>query len=247
METYLLPLIKGLEIKYFFFADRDRRGSLMKLRCQTKGLRCPPYDHKGVFEATDETLIRFESDLNRCAKCTAYTKPALPSCQEDLSQIARITLWKKGPAFDPNHQQKASFRSYILPWICGALAREKKKELQQYWRFPPICYEDDSSQESSGVYRNDQKREVFTLSDKKVDFVDTLIWEIWNADFEKALPQLLQCLTKREQQVFTCTRANMKQIDISERLDLSKPRVSQLLKQVERKLRRECQNLGLIE
>ena len=219
----------------------------MKLRCQTEGLKCLPYDHKGVFEATDETLPHFERDLNRCAKCTACAIPALPSCQEDLLQIARITLWEKGPAFDPNHQRKTSFRSYILPWICGALAREKKKELQQYWRFTPVCYEDDFSQESSGVYRNDQKREVFTLSDKKADFVDTLIWEIWNADFEKALPQLLQCLTKREQQVFTCIRANMKQIDISEKLNLSKPRVSQLLKQVERKLKHECQNLGLIE
>ncbi len=219
----------------------------MKLRCQTKRLRCPPYAHKGVFEATDETLTHFESDLSWCAKCTACATPALPSFQKDLLQIARITLWKKGPAFDPNHQEKASFRSYMLPWMCGALAREKKKELKQYWRFSPVCYEDGSSQESSGVYRNDQKREVFTLSDKKTDFVDTLIWEIWNADFEKALPQLLQCLTEREQQTFTCTRANMKQIDISERLDLSKPRVSQLLKQVERKLRHECQNLGLIE
>ena len=101
----------------------------MKLRCQTKGLRCPSYNHKGVFEATDEMLTYFESDLNRCAKCTACTTPALPSFQEDLLQIARITLWEKGPAFDPNHQRKASFRSYILPWICGALAREKKKRV----------------------------------------------------------------------------------------------------------------------
>ena len=85
------------------------------------------------------------------------------------------------------------------------------------------------------------------LPDQKTNFVDGLIWEMWNADFEKALPQLLQRLTKREQQVFTCIRANLKQLDIAERLKVSKPRVSQLLKQVELKLKRECQNLGLIE
>ena len=214
----------------------------MKLRCQTKGLRCPPYDHKGVFEATDETLTHFESDLNWCAKCTACATPALPSFQEDLLQIARITLWKKGPAFDPNHQEKASFRSYMLPWICGALTRAKKTECQQSLRFTPIaCHMGSAADQSQ------QETSLFAVPDKQTDFVNVLVWEIWNADFEKALPQLLQCLTKREQQVFTCTRANMKQIDISERLDLSKPRVSQLLKQVERKLRRECQNLGLIE
>ena len=219
----------------------------MQLKCQTNATRCPPYAHAGVFEATDETLTRFESDMNRCASCIACADPALPSFQDDLLQIARITLWKKGPAFNPEHQRKASFRSYILPWICGALTREKKRESQQCWRFTPICYEDDASQENSEAHRNEQTKGLFTVPDKGADFEDTLIYEMWNADFEKALPQLLQRLTKREQQIFTCIRENMKQVDIAEKLDLSKPRVSQLLKQVELKLRRECQHLGLIE
>ncbi len=219
----------------------------MKLRCQSKGKRCPPYAHEGVFEASSEMLTHFERDLTSCAKCIAYIRPALPSFQDDLLQIARITLWKKGPAFDPNHQQQASFRSYILPWICGALTREKKRELQQCYRFTPVCYQEDSSQESSKAHRNGQARELFTLPDKKADFEDTLIYEMWNADFEKALPQLLQGLTERERQAFACIHENMKQCDIAKKLGLSAPRVSQLLKQVELKLRRECQHLGLIE
>ena len=218
----------------------------MKLRCQIKGGRCPPYAHEGVFKGTDETLTRFESDLNRCARCTAYAPPVLPSFQEDLLQIARITLWKKGPAFNPNHQRKASFRSYILPWICGALTREKKKEVQQGWRFTSICYQEGASQENSEAHP-DKQEGVFARSDEKTDFEDTLIYEMWNADFEKALPRLLRRLTKREQEVFTCVREDMKQVDIAERLELSKPRVSQLLKQVELKLTSECQNMGLIE
>ena len=218
----------------------------MKLKCQTNATRCPPYTHEGVFKATDETLTRFESDLNRCANCTAYATPALPSIQEDLLQIARITLWKKVPAFDPNHQRKASFRSYILPWVCGALTREKKKEVQHSRRFTSVSYEDDASQENSEAHP-DKQEGVFAGADEKTDFEDTLIYEMWNADFEKALPRLLQRLTKREQQVFTCIREDMKQVDIAERLELSKPRVSQLLKQVELKLTSECQNLGLIE
>lgn len=219
----------------------------MKLRCRSEGMKCPSYTHEGVFKATDETLSRFESDLNRCANCTAYATPALPSIQEDLLQIARITLWKKGPAFDPNHQRKASFRSYILPWVCGALTREKKKEVQHSWRFTSVSYEDDASQENSEAHRNEQRRRGFALPDERDDFVDRLIYEMWNADFEKALPRLLQRLTKREQQAFTCIRQNLKQVDIAERLTLSNPRINQLLKQVESKLRRECQNLGLIE
>ena len=219
----------------------------MKLRCQFKGGKCPPYAHEGVFKATDEMLTRFESDLNWCAKCTACEPPTLLSFQEDLLQIACITLWKKGSAFDPNHQQKASFRSYILPWVCGALTRAKKKESEHYRRFAPVSCQVGSSQESSAINQNRQEELLLALPDKQTGFVDILIWELWNADFEKALPQLLQRLTKREQQVFTCIRRNMKQCAITETLGLSKPRVSQLLKQVERKLRRECQNLELIE
>ena len=199
----------------------------MKLRCRSKGMKCPPYAHEGVFEATEETLTRFESDLNWCAKCTACATPALPSFQEDLLQIARITLWEKGPAFNPNHQRKASFRSYILPWLCGALTREKKKEVQHCWRFMSTSCQKDSSQENSAVNGNQQEEFLLALPGKQMSFVDTLIWEMWNADFEKALPRLLQRLTKREQQIFTCIRQNMKQVDIAERLNLSKPRVNQ--------------------
>lgn len=215
----------------------------MKLKYQWKSKKCPLFRHEGVFEATDEMLIRFQHDLNRCAQCTAYENPALPSFQEDLLQIARVTLWKKGPLFDPNHETKASFRTYILPWICGALTKAKKNEVQHYQHF--IL----PSDEVNCPYEGSETQEQLLVSALKpeTDFVDKLIWEMWNADFEKALPQLLQCLTKREQQVFTYIRTNMKQCDISETLGLSKPRVSQLLKQVERKLRGECHNLGLIE
>ncbi len=219
----------------------------MKLRCRLKGMRCPSYKHEGIFETTDETLNRFEPDLNQCAECMAYANPAFPSLQEDLVQIGRITLWEKGPSFDPNHEQKASFRSYILPWICGALTRAKKKEVHQCCGFLRASGPDNTFQESSEAHRKCYERVWLTFPNRQTHFVDGLIWEMWRADFEKALPQLLRCLTKREQQVFTCIRKNMQQVNIAERLELSKPRVNQLLKQVELKLIRECQNLGLIE
>ena len=219
------------------------RRFLMELRCYAKGSKCPPYVHEGVFVATNATLRRFEPDLKRCARCTAWAPSALPSLEEELLQIARITLWQKGPAFNPNHERKASFRTYILPWICGAVTRGKKRELQHYGRVEL----DDAEQESPEADGKPPAGILPTLPDKRSDFVDTLIWELWNADFEKALPHLLKGLTKRELQVFSCTRANMKQVDIAEQLGLSAPRISQLLGQVERKLTRECRKLRIIE
>ena len=211
----------------------------MKLRCQFRGTRCPAYSHEGTFEATDEILTRFDSDLNRCAKCTAWAPPALPSFQDDLLQIARITLWKKGPLFDPNHERKASFRTYILPRICGALTREKTKELQHYQHFTSPLH--------SETKEDSQERFLSSVIDAQGAFEDTLIWDLWTADFERELPQLLNCLTQREQQVFRLIRRDIKQCEIAETLGVSTPRISQLLKQVEFKLTRECQRLGMIE
>ena len=78
-------------------------------------------------------------------------------------------------------------------------------------------------------------------------FVDKLIWEISVVNFEKVLPLLLEALTHREQQVFACIREDMLNCDIAKLLKLSSPRISQLAKNVEQKLRKECQTLGLIE
>ncbi len=219
----------------------------MTLKCQWKGVRCPPYKHDGVFEATNETLTRFEPDLNRCAKCIAYAKPELPSFQDDLLQIARITLCQKGPSFDPNHAQKASFRTYMLPRICGALTNAKATEVRHYGHFRHPPNEDEMPNLTLEISTSPQGAFLSSASCRKVNFEDTLVWEMWNKDFEQALPRLLKCLTKREHQVFSAIRSNMKQCDIAENLALSKARVSQLLKQVERKLRRECQNLGISE
>ncbi len=219
----------------------------MKLRCQWKGMKCPPYAHEGVFEATNETLTRFEPDLNRCAKCIAYAKPQLPSFQDDLLQIARITLYQKGPSFDPNHAQKASFRTYMLPRICGALTNAKTKEIQHYGHFIHPPNEEDMPNGTSERSTCAQGAFLLSASGRTVNFEDTLVWEMWNKDFEQALPRLLKCLTKREQQVFSAIRSNMKQCDIAENLALSKARVSQLLKQVERKLMSKGQKLGIIE
>lgn len=219
----------------------------MKLRCQWNSTKCPPYEHAGVFEATNETLTCFEVDLNRCAKCMAYANPQIPSLHDDLLQIARITLWQKGPSFDPNHAQKASFRTYMLPRICGALTNAKAQEIRHYGHFIHPPNEEDMPNGASEISTPPQDMCLSSVSCRKVTFEKTLVWEMWNKDFEQALPRLLKCLTKREQQVFSAIRSNMKQCDISETLGLSRPRVSQLVKQVELKLTRECQHIGIIE
>lgn len=219
----------------------------MKLRCQLKGAKCPPYKHQGTFHPDNETVTRFKPDLNRCAACMAYTPPQLPSFKEDLFQIASLTLCTKGPAFNPGHASGASFGSFIRPRICGHLMNAKNTELAHFRRY---VLEADAAPGSQEAAAPEMDRSVGSLShtpDPQPDFEDTLIWEMWNADFERALPQFLQWMTSREREVFNLMREDIRNCDIAKRLKLSKGRISQLTQQVELKLKQGCQKLGIVE
>ena len=220
----------------------------MKLRCQNKGAKCPPFKHNGIFYPDNESIKRLLPDLNRCADCMAYVTPTLPSFRDDFLQIASITLLEKGPAFNPEHESRASFGTFIGPRICVSLTNARRKELNYHGceRHEPIGVSDmhnaaDTEAESDMAFMSR------TPDPTTQSFVDALVWDISVANFERALPQLLNDLTPRERQVFIFIRQDMRNREIAEALHLSQGRVSQLVNQVEIKLKRACQQLGLIE
>lgn len=220
----------------------------MKLKCQLTGVKCPPYSHEGEFQPNNITITSFSSDLRRCANCIAYEPPSLPTFRDDLIQIASVTLIKKGPAFNPLHKSGASFGTFIRPRICGSLINAKHKELKHRARECPESYMNVGA---NGKLNAEDDRDIdyiSNVSDPNAEsFVDELIWEIAVANFEKVLPQLLEDLTPREKQVFTSIRAGMSNCDIAKMLKLSPPRISQLARNIEQKLRVACQRFGLIE
>lgn len=220
----------------------------MKLRCQRKGANCPPFKHSGVFHPHNENIRRLLPDLNRCANCTAYVSPKLPSLRDDLLQIASITLLEKGPAFNPEHESRASFGTFIRPRICVSLMNAKRKELKHQGReqLEPINGWD--THEIADMANGPVITSTPNISDFATEsFVDALIWNISIANFEGMLPQLLNELTPRERQVFIFIREDMRNAGIAEALHLSRGRVSQLTNQVETKLKQACQRFGLIE
>ncbi|RKU31502.1 hypothetical protein C6497_01515 [Candidatus Poribacteria bacterium] len=220
----------------------------MKLKCQLTGAKCPSYSHKGEFQPDNATITGLLPDLDRCASCIALEPPSRPAFRDDLIQIASVTLIEKGPTFNPTHESGASFGTFIRPKICGNLINAKHKELKLYARECPESYMD--SYTNGKLNAEDQRDINLILNTPDADaecFVDRLIWEISVANFEKVLPQLIEALTHREQQVFTCIREDMSNCDIAKLLKLSLPRISQLAKKVEQKLRQECQKFGLIE
>lgn len=220
----------------------------LKLRCQSNGANCPPFKHSGVFHPHNENIERLLPDLNRCANCTAYVPPKLPSLRDDLLQIASITLLEKGPTFNPEHESRASFGTFIRPRICVNLMNAKRKELKYQGReqFEPINGWD--VHETTDIADDTEIASVSNILDFTTEsFVDALIWDISVVNFERMLPQLLNELTPRERQVFIFIREDMRNADIAEVLHLSPGRVSQLTNQVEIKLKQACQKFGLIE
>lgn len=219
----------------------------MKLRCQSKGANCPPFKHNGVFNPSNENIKRLLPDLKRCANCTAYVAPKLPYFQDDFLQIASITLVEKGPAFNPKHESRASFGTFIRPRICISLMNAKRKELRHQGR-ERLAISGWDTHEIADIRDDTAIASIPNIFDFTTEsFVDALIWNISIANFESMLPQLLNELTPRERQVFIFIREDMRNADIAEALHLSPGRVSQLTNQVETKLKQACQKFGLIE
>lgn len=216
----------------------------MALRCQLRGIKCPPYKHEGIFQPDDETVKPLLPDLARCAACIAKATPQRPDLQDDLLQVAALTLIDKGPKFDPKHESGASFRSFIRVYICGALMDAKNREVKHSMCEILVSDEVCDDHGTSNAARDPKSVSLLAFPDPHAEFEAELVQ---NISFASALPELLKTLTPREREVFAYLRKNKQNREIGEILDLSAPRVSQLVTQITQKLRHAGQRLGLTE
>ena len=209
----------------------------MALKCQSSGVRCPPYEHQGFFEADNDTVKSFFPDLTYCATCMSKTPPKRLDLEDDLFQVAALALIDKGPKFDPSHESGASFRSFIRVHICGTLMDAKKQEIRQSLREVPMSHAPVNE-----TWDADDPVSVLQVPDPQAEFEDRLVEAL---SFTSALPEILKMLTPSERKVFTYLRDEWQNHEIAEALNLSKGRVSQLVKQVNVKLTAVGQRLGL--
>lgn len=216
----------------------------MALRCQLRGIKCPPYKHEGIFQPDDETVKSLLPDLDRCAACIANATPQRPDLHDDLFQVAALTLIDKGPRFDPEHESGASFRSFIRVHICGALMDAKKREENHNMCEVLVSDEVCDDHGMSNCARDPNNGTLLAFPDPHAEFEAELVQDI---SFASALPELLKTLTPREREVFAYLRKNKQNREIGGILNLSAPRVSQLVTQITRKLRQAGRRVGLAE
>ena len=216
----------------------------MALKCQSEGIKCPDYKHQGVFYPDDKTVKSLLPDLEHCAACMAYTPPQRPDLQDDLLQVASLTLIEKGIWFNPTHESGANFRSFIRVYICGALTNAKKREVKYSDRETLESDEEWDTHKTPDEQRNLKTGLLLDVPDPCAEFEDALVR---NISFVSTLPELLQMLTPRERAVFDCVRKDQLNCEIAEELKISQARVSQLVAQITLKLNRAAQRLGLAE
>ena len=209
----------------------------MSLKCQSSGVKCPAYEHQGHFEADNNTVKSFFPDLKYCATCMSQTPPKRLDLTDDLFQVAALVLIDKGPKFDPLHKSGASFRSFIRVRICGTLMDAKNREIRQSLREVPMSYAPANEPCDS-----EAPASVLQVPDPQAAFEDRLADEL---SFASALPKLLNMLTPKEREIFTYLREDWQNHEIADVLNLSKGRVSQLVKQVNMKLITVGQRLDL--
>lgn len=216
----------------------------MTLKCQLAGVKCPPYKHQGIFHPDNESVKSLLPDLRYCARCIADHPPKRSDFEEDLLQIASLTLIKKGPDFDPQHESGASFRSFMRVRICGALMDAKKKEVKHSASETLEHPKARHPEENSDTVNNSEVGLLLRVPDPHAEFEEELVRSI---SFTAMLPKLLKLLTPREQEVFTCLRDNQRNREIAQILSLSEARVNQLVTQVTLKLRNAAQRFHLVE
>ena len=208
----------------------------MRLKCQSSGVRCPSYEHQGFFVADNETVKSFFPDLKYCAACIGKTPPKRLDLEDDLFQVAALTLIDTGPKFDPSHESGASFRSFIRVRICGRLMDAKQREVKQRLREVPMSY----APVNEG-WDCEDPTSVLEVADPEAAFEDRLAEELSIADAE---PKLLTLLTPSEEKVFLYLRQEWQNQEIADVLNLSKGRVSQLVGQIRSKVATVRQRIG---
>ena len=216
----------------------------MTLRCQLRGVKCPPYKHQGVFLPDNKTVKSLLPDLTHCAVCIADAAPQRNDLREDLLQVASLTLIDKGPTFNPRHESGANFRSFIRVRICGALMDAKEREVRHSTREVSMPNEEWDPHEMSDSADKSEIESLWQFPDPHAEFENRLVRDI---SFASVLPELLKILTPRERKVFTCLRKNQKNHEIAKVLNVSKSRVSQLVAQITLKLTNAMQGFGLAE
>ena len=181
--------------------------------------RCP-------FYVTPENALSAEPSIHQCVTCVTRNSSRLSQHYDDLRQIAFLAILENTPKYDQEHTSGANFITFIKAKVCTRLWKERRQLIKEM-RETPYCHLDDDPHEV-----NDPNPLVARLTAEACiveNMADHVIQQIEAEFLRKALPDLLDKLTKKEQRIIQMKFFEEQSgVNIAQELGISEGRVSQL-------------------
>lgn len=165
-----------------------------------------------------------ETSINKCVKCACGNNSQMVSLNDDLKQIAFLTILEETPHYNPDHPSGASYTTFIKAKVCTRLWKEKTKILRE----TPY-----SHQECDGYDEDHQNNPLTEGLIRQAcvieNMADNVIQQIEVEFLRKRLPKLLDKLTQNERRVIEMKFfEECRGVDVAEKIGISEGRVTQL-------------------
>lgn len=188
--------------------------------------KCPFYIDAG-------NVLTAEASICQCVACATCGYPELEARRDDFRQLAYLTILEETPKYDPAHPSQASFITYIKSRVCSRLWSERRRELK-YQPLPVV----EAVMPEAPKALNPLTAALYRDACTRESLEDEVCEKIQIDQLREHLPAMLAQLTEQERKVVILKYFDdYTQNQIAEILDVSKGRVSQLMKTVLSKLK----------
>lgn len=167
-----------------------------------------------------------EPSINKCISCACGSNTHLRSQNEDLRQIAYLTILEETPNYDPDHPSGATYTTFIKAKVCTRLWKEKRKLLREIPYSHQECLQDENENENNPLVDG-----LIAQACAVENMADDVIQQIEAEFLRKHLPKLLDKLSKQEKRVIEMKFfEHAKGVEIAQTLNLSEGYVAKLTK-----------------
>lgn len=188
--------------------------------------RGPHNRAKCPFYVVPEDPLSAKVSISKCVACVTYGNAQLKCLQEDLCQIALLTVIEDTPKYDPAHPSSASYITYMKACVCTRLWSEREKELKHKY------FSHDDPVEDPDIHKpNLLVTRLMNEACERESEADLVVRRLEVEMLRKHLPQIMAQLSDKECRVLELKYfQDLTGAEIAKTLGMSEGRVSQLTK-----------------
>ena len=148
------------------------------------------------FYVIPDDPLSAKASVHQCVSCAVQNNAQMLSHNEDLRQIAFLTIIEETPKYDPDHPSGASYTTFIKAKVCTRLWQERTKILREIPYSHQECYDQDSDDTNNPLVMG-----LFAQACVIENMADNVIQKIEVEFLRNNLPNLMNKLSENERQV----------------------------------------------